>query len=558
MTIKHILSVLAIIMLFATEASSQRAADYEKKISTAQELLTAGEQAKCLVVTNHIIDSYSGIKDRLHTDSIIIMKAEYLCGQANIALGNNVRGLKLLKSAVDYAKNIADTKFLAKVYNSLFNVYYNSHDYIQAIDLLNMAIELSTDAKDTSTLIRLYNNRGLAYYSKHNYAEALTNMRKALSLTSTTGSMERSQIYTNMAEVYYVRQQYAEAEHWLALAINERKDNGITSNSIQTYLNMALVKARLGKYAEAKGVQYKLCNVLPHLTLPVKVNSIRQLAEINFVVGDSIKGLRYMLAYDELLDSLKRQDNNSQLRQLLVAYDTERLSQHNEALKHSLRTKNIIVYGSVGFMIMVIVFTIILWIKTREDKRKSMLIAAQKEQLLKYEQEEHERKQKKMTLELEHKNRQLTSYTIDLAAVNEFHQKMTSELNNLHHMIENIACNAEERKNIDESFNNVKNMINHFNDKPVNDDFRIYFEEVHPYFLKNLSKTYPKLSDTDLRLCAYLLLGMSTKEIAALTYREVRSIESSRLRLRKKLGLESGVDVKAFLEAQNKHFNTMQ
>ncbi len=192
----------------------------------------------------------------------------------------------------------------------------------------------------------------------------------------------------------------------------------------------------------------------------------------------------------------------------------------------------------------------ILWIKSRENKRKGRLIAEQKEQLLRYEQEEHERQQRKMRLELDHKSRQLTSYTIDLAAVNDFHQKVGGELEKLQTTID--SGDAAEAK---DSLKRIGDMLAHFNDKPVNDDFRIFFEEVHPEYLKKLSHTYPKLSENDLRLCAYILLGMSTKEIAALTYREVRSVESSRNRLRKKLDIPAGSDVKAFLETLAERFS---
>lgn len=44
---------------------------------------------------------------------------------------------------------------------------------------------------------------------------------------------------------------------------------------------------------------------------------------------------------------------------------------------------------------------------------------------------------------------------------------------------------------------------------------------------------------------------MSTKEIAALTFREVRSIESSRLRLREKLNLPPGTSLTDFLSSLN-------
>ena len=82
----------------------------------------------------------------------------------------------------------------------------------------------------------------------------------------------------------------------------------------------------------------------------------------------------------------------------------------------------------------------------------------------------------------------------------------------------------------------------------MGNDFRVYFDEVHPGFLMRLSQQFSALSKADLRLCAYLHLGMTTKEIAALTFKEVRSVESARNRLRKKLNLPPETNLAQFLE----------
>lgn len=62
-----------------------------------------------------------------------------------------------------------------------------------------------------------------------------------------------------------------------------------------------------------------------------------------------------------------------------------------------------------------------------------------------------------------------------------------------------------------------------------------------------IQSVFAKLTKNELNLCVMLLQGKTTKEIAELTNREVRSVESSRNRLRKKLELEKGTDLKAFL-----------
>lgn len=96
-------------------------------------------------------------------------------------------------------------------------------------------------------------------------------------------------------------------------------------------------------------------------------------------------------------------------------------------------------------------------------------------------------------------------------------EKLLSSLRSLLRMIK--AQEASAGSNVD-----IENNIN------------IVFDDM----LTKLVKKYPKLTRTDIRLCSYLKLNMSSKEIASLMNISERSVESSRYRLRKKLGMESG------------------
>ncbi len=77
--------------------------------------------------------------------------------------------------------------------------------------------------------------------------------------------------------------------------------------------------------------------------------------------------------------------------------------------------------------------------------------------------------------------------------------------------------------------------------------FETHFENVHEEFLKRLKESYPDLSPRELKLCAYLRLNISSKEIANLMNISVRGVEISRYRLRKKLGLEHDTNLTDFI-----------
>lgn len=72
------------------------------------------------------------------------------------------------------------------------------------------------------------------------------------------------------------------------------------------------------------------------------------------------------------------------------------------------------------------------------------------------------------------------------------------------------------------------------------DIFHIQFEKIHPSFFKKLLSRYPALTQGEIRMCAYVMLNMTNKEIAALTRKNVRSVETMRYRLTKKLLMSPG------------------
>ncbi len=78
------------------------------------------------------------------------------------------------------------------------------------------------------------------------------------------------------------------------------------------------------------------------------------------------------------------------------------------------------------------------------------------------------------------------------------------------------------------------------------EQFANHFDEVNNDFLKNLSAKFPNLTNTDLKVCAYLQLKLTSKEIAQLMNITVRGVELSRYRLRKKLQLPAGQSLTDF------------
>jgi DNA-binding CsgD family transcriptional regulator len=102
--------------------------------------------------------------------------------------------------------------------------------------------------------------------------------------------------------------------------------------------------------------------------------------------------------------------------------------------------------------------------------------------------------------------------------------------------IESIVKTLES-KNLDRTSlikklrSNVKPEINW-------EEFKSYFNELHPEFVPSLWNRFPLLTDREIKICILVRLGLRTKEISHLTKLTPKSIEIYRYRIRKKMNLE--------------------
>ncbi|WP_317125202.1 helix-turn-helix and ligand-binding sensor domain-containing protein [Flavobacterium macacae] len=127
--------------------------------------------------------------------------------------------------------------------------------------------------------------------------------------------------------------------------------------------------------------------------------------------------------------------------------------------------------------------------------------------------------------DFESKNRELAASTMSLIKKNEFLSRIKDDL----------------KKDSEEGSRNIKSVITTINKNISEEDtwniFKDAFNNADKDFLKKVKALHPTLTPNDLRLCAYLRLNLSSKEIAPLLNISVRSVEIKRYRLRKKMEL---------------------
>jgi DNA-binding CsgD family transcriptional regulator len=180
--------------------------------------------------------------------------------------------------------------------------------------------------------------------------------------------------------------------------------------------------------------------------------------------------------------------------------------------------------------------------KKHEEEQKRLQYLFHLE-LEKSEKEIVKLKNEKLEAAIEHKNRELASTAMHLVQKGELLGNFREQL---------MRCIKKETAGeaMPEEFKKMLRILNE--EKKMDkdwDQFANHFDGVQGDFLKILKQHYPSLSPNEQKLCAYLRMNLSTKEIAQLENISVRGVEISRYRLRKKLNIQKETNLPDFLLA---------
>ncbi|OFX90011.1 MAG: hypothetical protein A2W99_08360 [Bacteroidetes bacterium GWF2_33_16] len=169
---------------------------------------------------------------------------------------------------------------------------------------------------------------------------------------------------------------------------------------------------------------------------------------------------------------------------------------------------------------------------------KNEVLSAQQE-IVKLRNEKLRIENEKNKAEVELKTKELASYAMQITQKNETLYSMKEQLVYISKKI-----NPDAQKYLQKLIKSIEEKTNKMEDW---EKFEGYFDHVYENFTKRIREKYPNLTPNDIKLCAYLRMNMTTKEIAPLLNISVRGVEISRYRLRKKLNLPQNENLIDFL-----------
>jgi DNA-binding CsgD family transcriptional regulator len=155
---------------------------------------------------------------------------------------------------------------------------------------------------------------------------------------------------------------------------------------------------------------------------------------------------------------------------------------------------------------------------------------------LKHQQAQLEKEQ--LQRSIDYKNRELATHLLAMQKKNESLLRITEDLKKVQLDVEGQG---------EHSIKNIVKNLTKSSEEQIWPEFEKRFKDIHGDFYKNLSTRHPDLTPNELKLCAFMKMNMSSKEISAITSQSTDTIKMARYRLRAKLNLQRSDSLVSYL-----------
>jgi tetratricopeptide (TPR) repeat protein len=396
-----------------------------------------------------------------------------------------------------------DPEYLGMIYNSLAGNFKDLDDMASAKAYYGKAKKTYDGLGDKRAVAMVYNNLG-AIYRKVNLLDSALYVYGEASklLVSLNNSFLLAQNTLNMGNVYEQKGDLDKAEsaflRCLELSESSKLQYGVLLSTVNLgnlyrlkkdftrsgeWLNRALELSNSMGLAREKGL------VLERLSWLARDTNNFEEAYAQSVVAAAIQ------------DSLASESVKKEAQALQEKFQNEKTQ--NEIL--SLESQNLkstlwLLAAGIGILALVI---FVLFVLNRQKRLLNEKLIA-------------EARQQELSRAIQTKDLELTAQALQILQIKKLLEEQTAAV-----LLEDAEGNGLKRETFEFLQIELENRITESNGD----------------FYKNLLAAYPDLKPTELKLCSYLRLNLSTKELAEVLNKSVRTIENTRFSIRKKMGL---------------------
>jgi DNA-binding CsgD family transcriptional regulator len=338
--------------------------------------------------------------------------------------------------------------------------------------------------------------------------------------------------YQNMGRLFLITDRIDSSKYYLNKAVDLAEE-----------INSPLVRAdAMGNLAELNYSENKVDEAIEKWSASIETyldagevsrsfHSFRNIIEAYEKVGNYKFANEYLKKYHALADSLYTVEKEKAIASLENEIEVTEKENEIELLQAQKKSEQRKTYFFISLFVLAATGGAAITIKLRSDRK----LKAKKNEVLQKELEVKTTQEERLRSELQLKSRALTKEGLRIIQKNKQLEDFKDRINELSKKVP-----GEARSDL----NGIKSALKYaFSVDKDWKEFSVYFEDVHPQFLKKLDDLNPKLTPKEKRLCALMKVEMSTKEIASVLNISPDSVKKAKTRLRRKLNVEPREDL---------------
>ena len=464
-------------------------------------------------------------------------------GSSHWMRGNYGKALENYFHSRDLFNELSDSLGIATTSTNIGMVYISQFDTM-ALDYFKQSKKYYEKTDDQKRLARVLGNIGFHFYNQESYDSALIYFNQSLMIhQKRENDFGIALQHHNIGDTYLTSSDYDVAFGHLQKSIELKKKLSLFSGLASSYNSMGELFRKKGDFDQAV-FYYKL-----GLSFADSVSSKNYMRIINDNLykveinrGDFEKAMEYQkVFYNVRIASLEEQ-KGSEIKQIEITYKLKEkeseLSLANQQLQVQSNSKNFL----LAIITLLVISGVIIYLGQTSRFRKARQLQQAKENLNTAELENGKLREQELKNQLEFRNKELTSFTINFIQKNELLEELKALSENLLKISHNL--NEDQKADLNRISRTISLNLNREKDW---EDFKLYFENVHKDFFIILKNRFSDLTGTDLKISAMIRLNLNMKETANIMGISLESIKKSRYRLRKKFNLEHEENLFDFL-----------
>lgn len=454
---------------------------------------------------------------------------------------------KEIESIPDFRSDSASRMIYVQVLNQLGIMYFSINKFDEGLDFYKSLTDFmrengmeASKAAYRNIYVRAYINIGAINIRTRSFDEAEINYTKAMTLLSDDDMATYAVILNNLGIIAKEQEDYQKAFENHKRALQIRIENEDLFGMCQSYNNLGATYYVSGNMGEAKSNFEKSQEIsIDNAYLSSALISLGYLQWIHEARGEYRMAFDYQSQQVEIKDSLMNQEKLRSITQMEMQdkFDTrvrEALFRQ-EKLEAEQKRKETIYFFITASSLLGILILILFYFLQRSKMRRNTLESRQNN----LEMKSLELEKVNLEQELEFRTKELATNVMYMARTSEFISNISEKL---------LKSKMHFTRDNQEVILKIITELQTYIDQDTWSEFEIRFQQVHNEFYTRLNELHPDLTANEKKLCAFLRLNMTTKEISAITYQSVNSIIVARSRLRKKLGIERDENLVSYLE----------